>query len=350
METFIAMTIVALIGAVVDMITTTQTNASNSAAALQNRLAQKEENALNREFNAEEAQKDRDFQEQMANTDVIRQFKQYEQLGVNPLMAVVGGSGSPVPSGASASYGTGLSGSLPNMIKSMAGPQISGLSSQVVQAQLLQAQKNNIEADTLLKNTEAAKKSTEASGVELDNEFKRRVMDSKVEAQKLANQLTRDQSRDLNNQIDKRAKEMDLLVKQASTEDERKKYFESAAILNKANAYKVTVMIPYEQALAEAKTAAEKAVAGLSSVNAAYQQGLIDNGYIDNLCDKVASEAGIAKDSKDMADLKTMIRTGEFWKDDKGVTKFLGEHLITPLAVVLDNFNPIKDALSGLVK
>ena len=286
------------------------------------------------------------FQREMAaaNTAHQREADDLRAAGINPMMTASGGTGAIVPS-------MPVTGSVsPGSASLNLGGLLTGVLDLVLRAKKLPAEVENLESQAEKNRADANKTTTETTGVQLDNEFKQRVMDAKVEGQKLANQMTRVQMSDLNSQIDNRAHDSFLKSRQAATEEERQKYFESAAILNRANAYKVMVMVPYEQALASAETQAEKATAGLAMVNAAYQQGLIDNGYIDNLCDKVASEAGIAKDTKEIADIKSSLRTGDFWSEDKGVTKWLGEHLMTPLVNVLDNYNPLKDVFSGLSK
>ncbi|WGL31049.1 DNA pilot protein [Dipodfec virus UOA04_Rod_682] len=55
------------------------------------------------EFNASEAQKQRDFEERMSSTALIRQFEQMKKVGLNPLLAY--SNDASTPSGSAASSG-----------------------------------------------------------------------------------------------------------------------------------------------------------------------------------------------------------------------------------------------------
>lgn len=79
-----------------------RTRAENATAAY-NQWASEE---AGRRFNAEEAQKNRDWQTEMANTAYQRAMADAKKAGINPYY-VVGNAGAATGSSASASYGGG---------------------------------------------------------------------------------------------------------------------------------------------------------------------------------------------------------------------------------------------------
>lgn len=232
--------------------------------------AEKEAFALN----AQEAQKARDWNLQMDSTKYQRQVADMQSAGINPALAMNGGVSTQATSNAMASAST------------QQAPMMSVVDLATTAANLknLQAQRNLIDAQARLANANA-------DAVDTENKYRDQYEQLKIKGQENANNLTEAQKNEVNKRIDKAIEEINLLKQQAKTEEEKQRNLAADSLLKKANAAQVEALTPVLVKLHEAQTEKEKAIAAQAFANAAYQQGLIDEGYVKALADKAGFDA-----------------------------------------------------------
>lgn len=160
-------------------------NKSQSSNVDKQIAAQRQENALNREYNAREAEKNRMFQRSQimdyrAYNSPANQAKLMQQAGYHPMSALgqFGSMDAGLSSGAQASSSGGISpvGYSPD--------NFAAAGSQIAQTRLLNAQAENVETDT-------KKKSEEVDNLKIQNYIQQATKDGLIEASGLSVELLR---------------------------------------------------------------------------------------------------------------------------------------------------------------
>lgn len=165
------------------------------------------------------------------------------------------------------------------------------------------AQMKGLENSTKLVNAQIDKLHEEQSGLKLDNDFKERTMNARVEAENLANSLTKEQIAKAGEEIKSIQQNIKESIARTENEIEKKGLILAEKTLKEAETKEVLELIPYKKNLMEAQTAAQKAAASASYMHALYEKGLIDAGYIDKMCedlDASIKEKNARADSQDI--------------------------------------------------
>ena len=239
-------------------------------------------NIQQNEFNAQEAQKNRDFQQEMSNTEYSRAVADMKSAGINPAFAMNNG-GVSTPSGATAS-GSVSSGS--------------GNLGELLQAFMLPTQLKALKADIGVKQSQEDLNEAHAESIRVNTDFSQQTFELRKTALELSNSLSREQKDLIYQKRQESIAQMKKLNEEALTESTKRALNQATEILQRAEAFEIVQLMPYKIQLMEAQTASEKAQASLYAVNQLYQQKLIDSGYIDSLCRQMeASASGTESDS-----------------------------------------------------
>lgn len=270
------------------------------------------------------------------NTKYQRQVQDMQAAGLNPMLAT--GQAAHVPTAAVASSVSPSAaafnfGDLINLIK---------LGSEI----------KNINADTASKSANAAKASEEAKGTAIENNFKEESLRLQNEALEISNSLTRVQVSKVNKELDDIDASIQLKIKQADTEEEKKSLANAQALLARMNAKQAAEMLPYMKAYYQAQTDGAKHAAALAAAECMYKNGLIALGYIDSLADEAYGKARSAKAKADVDEVKAGFRTGNFGESSP-VAKWyqndnkIATRIVNTVTNVLDNLNPVANLFVG---
>lgn len=277
-------------------------------------------------FNKKEAEKQREWNEEMMdkqnewslnmwnktneyNTPEA-QVQRLRDAGLNPLYYGLDGSSA-----------NGLESAQPLGYERAS---MSGMDNPVAAGLGAYTQMKSLQKDIELKNAQIDKLGAETENTKLDNTFKERIMDAKVEEQQLENDIKRGQVKINEQELANKIQENKKLIAETKNEEERTGLIIAEKMLTKAQEAKtneeratIVALRPYEIRLKEAQTDAQKAAAAASYASAAINQGLLDAGYCDSIVDQIVAQTEASRSvkksndaQKALNDFKLSIRNG----------------------------------------
>lgn len=288
-------------------------------------------------FNKYEAQRAREWNQQMDSTKYQRTVADMQAAGVNPALAMQGGVTTQASSNATA------------QAANIPAPQLD--LSQVAQLAL---QEKQLRIQEKLVNAQARKANAEAGLSEIDQQYRASYNEILQSGMKLSNSLTAQNIEQVRANIGKIDQEVELLKKQAKTEEEKaaltlaQRYVQES-LKNKTDQEirNMVTLLPFQQALMSAQTDAAKASAAASFAEAAYKQGLLDSGYIDGMVREFNANASKAEQESLAREIENNLKTGNWFRNDTWTGK-LGNTVLqgmTGLGHILRSFIPISVSL-----
>lgn len=265
--------------------------------------AEKEANA----FNAEQAQINRQFQKEQADTTYQRTVADLQAAGLNPALAMNNGASVPTPTGNAASS---------------VSPQSSGLLDLILQMKQLHIAEKANDADVRLKNAHAAKAEQELPWIDRLNSI--------IEG-KGVEEITNLQQARQNLKA-----EYDLKIKQAETEAQKRLLTQAQTRVAEANANQIETMLEFDKAYRQAQTETEKAQCAFAKLQYMYNSKLWDDEYINAIKKTAMEQADDAEMKKDIDRCTRDILSGgwidvtdDMSKTEKWFAKFLNMFMAT---------------------
>lgn len=204
----------------------------------------------------------------------------------------------------------------------------------------------SLKKDLELKNAQIDKLNEDTAGVKLDNEFKDKTMDTREEALKIANNMSKEQIENVKKERERMEADIKKKIAETETEQERKMLVIAETALKKANEKEILELLPYKKLLMEAQTEAQKAAAAASYAHAMYERKLLDSGYIDEMCREMSARADNAEAQSAINEFKNAVRQGNIFtisEDDNFIEKH-GKKFVNGL---FNDISIIAEALTG---
>lgn len=312
--------------------------AVNAHAYKKNRVYADEVRQEQNLFNAEQAQIARDYNQQMDNTKYQRQVADMQAAGVNPALAMQGGVSTQATSSAQAQ---GANVPTPSL-------DLSSVIQLALQSKQLSIQKKLADAEVRVKNADADIKEKDAG---VRDEYNRILL----EGMNISNKLTDAQVAQIRANIAKISEEVELLRKQAATEEERRLLTAAETTLRKAMTDKteqeiknLATLLPFQQALMSAQTEQAKASAAAQFVHAAYEQGLIDSGYITAMVREINAGASEKEVRKTAEEYEYLITSGDIFDTSTTFGK-IGKNFIQGATILSRLFGGVNQGVIGQV-
>lgn len=253
------------------------------------------------EFNAEQAQLTRDYNQQVDSTKYQRQVSDMQAAGVNPALAMNGGVTTQASSNATASS---------------AGVQNGNMDLSSVAQMAMQAKQLDIQA--ALAKSQERKNNADARREEINNEYLSDFNQLRNAGMDITNSLGESQKQEIVARVRNLDETFKLIGAQVKTETEKAMLTAAETELQRSLKNKteqeivnLATLLPFQKSLMSAQTESAKANAAAQFAKAAIDNGLIDEGYVKSVAAKAAADAGLADAERFASDYANAVKSGD---------------------------------------
>lgn len=204
-----------------------------------------------------------------------------------------------------------------------------------------------------LMNSEIDKNKETAAGFKLDNEFKDKTMQTRVDAEKLKNDLTKEQKAEIEQKRKESEERIKKMIEESKTEIEKRGLIQTQKWLANAQANQIAEMLPYHKLLMEAETEAQKAAAAASFATAAEKNGLIERGYLDELVKQAKANARSAEANATINEFAESVKTGTLFvynDEDFALKRSAGKWMNGMIGTISVISQAVGGGLSGVIQ
>lgn len=293
--------------------------------------AEEEANA----FSANEAEKQRNWEQQMSDTSYQRAVSDMQSAGLNPaLLYGSGANGAVTPSGVSAS--------------SVAPSSGSGLSD-ILQLLSFRKELHNIDADSAEKSANAFKATQEGLDVaenakdrresvnirRADVEIRKDSLELQKQAREDAHKLNEAEIQKIASDVQKNAAEIRNLAYDNGLKLSQTEVNKQAAVLHGAQAMEIVELLEYRKLVMSKQSEYTDADIARLRIQNAFNSSLYTDDYIDACISKACSDANISLSNSQVASVRAQLRTGS-WDDSLGPFETRGAEVLSAIVNLLD--------------
>lgn len=196
----------------------------------------------------------------------------------------------------------------------------------------------SLQKDIELKNAQIDKTKADTASVGLDNEWKDKTMDARIESERLANSLTKENIETVRKQRHLVEENIKKVIAETDNEYAKKLLIESQTAVQKAQEKEIVEMLPYKKLLMEAQTTAQKASAAAAFAKAAIDRKLLDEGYYDEMIREMRGKAKTAEEQAAITEFNNSVMHGNIYAIEDGDRLKYGKIFVNNLFNIISIF------------